>query len=179
MGLRETFLKPQDPYHRRYEALRARYVGGMDSRAAAEAFGYSLGSFRNLCSAYGANPGWEFFQRPRKPPEEPSPGAGQARECRNARILELRGTQMSIHRIADALAAEGCPASLSTIATVIREAGLPRLPRRSAAVLADITGPHAAPVADRRAFRLEEGTFRTRFGGLFRAYPVNADTHYM
>ena len=72
MELRETFLKPQDPYHRRYEALRARYVGGMDSRAAAEAFGYSVGSFRNLCSAYRANPGWEFFQRPRKQPDEPT-----------------------------------------------------------------------------------------------------------
>ena len=175
MELRETFLMPQDPYHRRYEALRARYVGGMDSRAAAEAFGYSLGSFRNLCSAYRANPGWEFFQPPRKPPEEPTPGARQARERRNARILELRSTQMSIHRIADALATEGCPASLSTIATVIRKAGLPRLPRRSAAVLADITGPDAAPVADRRAFRLEEGTFRTRFGGLFVFAPMLAE----
>ena len=171
MKLRETFLKPQDPYHRRYEALRARYVGGMDSRTAAEAFGYSLGGFRNLCSAYRANPGWEFFQPPRKPPEEPAPGAGQARERRNARILELRSTQMSIHRIADALAAEGCPASLSTIATVIREAGLPRLPRRSAAALADIAGP----VADRRAFRLDEGTLRTRFGGLFVFAPILAE----
>ena len=175
MELRETFLKPQDPYHRRYEALRARYVGGMDSRAAAEAFGYSLGSFRNLCSAYRANPGWEFFQPPRKPPEEPAPGAGHARKRRNARILELRSAKMSIHRIADALAAEGCTASLSTIAKVIRDAGLPRLPRRSAAVLADIAGPDAAPVADRRAFRLEEGTFRTRFGGLFVFAPMLAE----
>ena len=128
-----------------------------------------------LCSAYRANPGWEFFQPPRKPPQEPAPGAGQARELRNARILVLRNMQMSIHRIADALAAEGCPASLSTIATVIREAGLPRLPRRSAAMLADITGPDAAPVADRRAFRLEEGTFRTRFGGLFVFAPMLAE----
>ena len=176
MTLRDTFLRPRNPAQRRYEALRARYVDGMDCKAAAEAFGYSIGSFRNLCSAFNADPGWAFFQPPEKPKdEEPAPGATVSRRHRNRRILELRRErQMSIHQIAAVLAAEDCPASLSTVAKVIREAGLARLPRRSAAVLADIIGLDAAPVADRRAFRLEAGTFRTRFGGLFVFAPMLA-----
>ena len=176
MKLRDAFLKPQSPAQRRYESLRARYVDGVDSKTAAEAFGYSIGSFRNLCSAFRANPGWAFFQPPPKPPLEAGTGARPAREDRKRRILELRqDRQMSIHQIAKALTAEDRSASPSTIAAVIRQAGLPRLPRRSAAVLADIVGPDAAPVADRREFRLEDGTFRTRFGGLFLFAPMLAE----
>ena len=67
-------------------------------------------------------------------PQRPHPGPAPER-------------QMSIHQIVDVLSAEGCPASPSTVAKVIREAGLARLPRRSAAVLADIVGPDVAPVA--------------------------------
>ena len=176
MSLRDTFLRPQNPAQRRYEALRARYVDGMDCKAVAEAFGYSIGSFRNLCSAFNANPGWAFFQSPQKPKdEEPAPGATVSRRHRNRRILELRRErQMSIHQIAAVLAAEDCPASLSTVAKVIHEAGLERLPRRSAAVLEDIIGPDAVPVADRRVFNPDAGTFRTRFGGLFVFAPMLA-----
>ena len=156
MTLRDTFLRPRNPAQRRYEALRARYVDGMDCKAAAEAFGYSIGSFRNLCSAFNADPGWAFFQPPEKPKDEESaPGATVSRRHRNRRILELQQErQMSIHQIAAVLAAEDCPASLSTVAKVISEAGLARLLRRSAAVLAEIIDPDAAAVADRRAFHL-------------------------
>ena len=72
---------------------------------------------------------------------------------------------MSIHQIAAVLAAEDCPASLSTVAKVIREAGLARLPRRFAAVLADIIGPDAAPVADRRAFHFQAGMSNDNYDG--------------
>ena len=148
----------------------------MDCSTAAEAFGYSIGSFRNLCSAFRANPGWAFFQPPPKPTQAPNASAATARDDRNRRILELRQErQWSIHQIAKALAGEDRPASPSTIAAVIREAGLPRLPRRSAAVLADIGGPDTAPAADHREFRLEDGTFRTRFGGLFVFAPMLAE----
>ena len=173
MSIKDAFLKPQNPAQRRYEALRARYVDGMDCRAAAEAFGYSVGSFRNLCSAFRADPGWAFFQPPQRPKEAPAPGIAATRGRRNDRILALRRERrMSIHQIVDVLGAEGCPASPSTVAKVIREAGLARLPRRSAAVLADIVGPDVAPVADHRAFRIEDGAFRTRFGGLFVFVPM-------
>ena len=126
MTLRDTFLRPRNPAQRRYEVLRARYVDGMDCKAAAEAFGYSIGSFRNLCSAFNADPGWAFFQPPEKPKDEESaPGATVSRRHRNRRILELQQErQMSIHQIAAVLAAEDCPASLSTVAKVISEAGL-------------------------------------------------------
>ena len=90
MSIKDAFLKPQNPAQRRYEALRARYVDGMDCRAAAEAFGYSVGSFRNLCSAFRADPGWAFFQPPQRPKEAPPPGIAATRGRRNDRILALR-----------------------------------------------------------------------------------------
>ena len=64
MTPKDVFLNPATPAQRRYEALRARYVDGADCRTAAEAFGYSVAGFRNLCSAFMANPDWSFFQPP-------------------------------------------------------------------------------------------------------------------
>ena len=173
MNLKDVFLKPQNSTQRRYEALRARYVDGTDSKSAAQAFGYRLGSFRNLCAAFNANPDWSFFQPPPKPAGEPAPST---RADRDRRILELRRTRaMSIHHIVSTLAEHGLSVSPATVAKVIREAGLPRLPRRPPAVLLDVLRPEAAPVADRRAFGLETGRLRTRFGGLFVFAPMLAE----
>ena len=168
-------MQPRSPAQRRYEALRARYVEGLSCREATAAFGYSLGSFRNLCSAFNANPGWSFFDPPQKALEDPAPEAHAEREQRDRRILELRRTrEMSIHQIVAALAGESLAASPATVAKVILAAGLPRLSRRSSAVLLDIIHPDVAPVADRRAFRIEDGRFRTPFGGLFVFAPMLA-----
>ena len=173
---RDVFLKPATPAQRRYEALRARYVDGADCRTAAEAFGYSVAGFRNLCSAFMANPDWSFFQPPAKPKEGPAPAAG-ARARRDGRILELRRSRrLSVHRIAELMAQEGTPVSAVTVSKVIRAAGLPRLARPSPAELDELRRPVAGEIADRRAFRLDPGRFRTRFGGLFAFAPMLAGT---
>ena len=65
---------------------------------------------------------------------------------------------------------EGTPLSATSVSKVLREAGLPRLPRRTDPSV----GPETAPLADRREFSLEPGRFRTGFGGLFLFVPFLA-----
>ena len=59
------------------------------------------------------------------------------------------------------------PVSETTVARVLKQAGLPKLWRRSAEARAQGTRPEQAPVADRRALDLRPRRLRTGFGGLF------------
>ena len=45
---REFFSHTTNPYHRRYEALRAVFVEGRPQKQVAHEFGYQYGSFRQL-----------------------------------------------------------------------------------------------------------------------------------
>ena len=168
---RDVFLQPATPTMRRYEALRARFVEGCSLSEAARRFGYSPGSFRNLCSAFQANPDWSFFEPPPAPPAPTAP-APHSKSDRDQRILELRDQrQLSIDSIARTLSAQDCPVSPATVANVLRRAGRPRLTRRPAHLLADILRPASAPVADVRQLDLSPRRLHTAFGGLFLFLP--------
>lgn len=52
----ELFRMPQYRTHRQYEALRAHLLEGLAAGKAAQRFGYSPGSFRNLCTKLRGNP---------------------------------------------------------------------------------------------------------------------------
>jgi DNA-directed RNA polymerase specialized sigma24 family protein len=56
---REFFSQPTNPYHRRYEALRAVFVEGRSLQEVAEQFGFEYGSLRQLV--------YEFRQHCRHP----------------------------------------------------------------------------------------------------------------
>lgn len=45
---REFFTQPINPYHRRYEALRAVFVEGRSQKEVADAFGFQYGTLRQL-----------------------------------------------------------------------------------------------------------------------------------
>ena len=63
------FREPRHPRQRQYEALRAYYVEGCSSQAAARAFGYSPGAFRVLCHAFLRDPPARFLCCfPHRPP---------------------------------------------------------------------------------------------------------------
>ncbi len=121
--LADRFLQPANPSQRQYEALRARFVDGCSLSEAASRFGYSRGSFRNLCAAFQRNPDRSFFHPPPRAPK-PSPAAASRAE-RTQRVLQLRSSQqLSAYQIAAALDREGLPTSVSTIAAILRR-GLP------------------------------------------------------
>jgi transposase len=49
---REFFARPTQPYHRRYEALRAVFLDGRSQADVAERFGYRYSTLRQLVSEF-------------------------------------------------------------------------------------------------------------------------------
>ncbi len=164
-SLAHLFLQPSNPNHRRYEALRAMHVEGLSAEEAARRFDYHKGSVRNLAAQFRKNPAIDFF-RTSKPGRKPQPAA-PLHIRRTERILALRKQEnLSAGEIQQRLAQENIPAGISTIARTIKQAGLPRLWRRTREMREE---HHArrAPAADVRRLDLTPRRFRTRFGGLF------------
>ena len=174
--LANHFLQPANSNHRQYEALRALCVDQLPLEKAAARFGYSPGSLRNLLAAFRKNPRRPFFLPPRQaasqhPPEHP-------RQVLRQRILALRSENLSAYQIRDRLKDEGLAASVSHIAQVLRQAGLPRLPRRSRRQIRNSVKPLPAPLASAQALDLSPRSFRTAFGGLFLFLPFLAQLRF-
>ena len=174
--LAHYFLRPSNSNHRQYEALRALCVDQLPLQQAAERFGYSPGSLRNLLAAFRRDPQRPFFLPPRqsasqRPPDHP-------RRKLRQRILALRAQNLSAYQIRDLLRHEGLPASVSHIAQVLRAAGLPRLPRRTRSQVRGALKPLPAPLASVEALDLSPRSFRTPFGGLFLFLPFLAQLRF-
>ena len=166
------FLQPASPRQRRYEALRARFVEGCSSAEAASRFDYAPGSFRNLCSQFLRSDDPDFlFPSGRPAPAPASPRVDPAACARERILLALRRDDLSVHDISARLRREDLPHSVGFVHKVLREAGLPKLPRRPPEQRPAVL---QAPVADRRALDLAPRRFRTAFGGLFLFAPVLA-----
>ncbi len=169
--LAELFRKPESRTHLQYEALRAHFLEGLEAGTVAERFGYSLGSFRNLCTRLRGNPDLSAFFAERRPgpkanPEEP------LRLRRDRRILELRRTAaLSVGEISRKLGEEGMPAGTTIVQRVLRRNGVGKLPRRSPGEREAALRPAAAPAADVRELDLSPRRLRTEFGGLFLFVP--------
>ena len=157
----QRFLSPENSTHRKYEALRAHYVERVPLDEAARRFGYAPGTLRNLRARFREAPEVPFFLPDRRGKRPPAPGPD-----RDQRIVELRtGENLSAEEIANRLTArERLPVSATTVARVLRRAGLPKLWRRTPEQRA--AGEPAAP-ADRRQLDLAPRRVRTDFGGLF------------
>ena len=138
----QRFITPENSTHRRYEA----------------------GTLRNLRAAFLQQPHRPFFLPDRRGKRKPLPGPD-----RDERILALRNERnLSAAEIAAHLTAqEALPVSATTVAHVLKRAGLPKLWRRTAAQRAAGPAPVHAPVADHRALDLSPRRLRTEFGGLF------------
>jgi hypothetical protein len=156
------FVEPQHPRHRQYEALRAYFVEGLASAAAARRFGYTPGSFRILCHRFRQEPRPEFFQDiPRGPQVQTK------KDPARPLIVALRKQHLSIYDIHDALTQQGHVLSLTAIHEVLRAEGFGRLPRRRDEERPQRPRPDRAAVADVRQFRLAPRQLPTAVGGLF------------
>ncbi len=160
MTIYRTFFEhPSDKNQREYEALRDFYLNGTPGKDVAQKFGYTLGTFKNLCCQFRKNPYMSFFLP--TPKKEPAP------DSLRARILELRKTRkVSIYEIQQLLEEEGRSASPSYISKVLRAAGLPSLPRGPKQ-----PKPIKAPPADVATLDLSPRSFSTSCGGLFLFMP--------
>lgn len=149
---REFFREPGHPLQRRYEALRAYFLEGRSAAEAARRFHYSVHSLEVLASQFRQDQLPPFFRdiphgRKDRPVAEP------LREA----VLRLRHEEsLSVIDIAERLRSEGRPVSFHTVWLLLREAGVGRLPRRTAEQRArpPLLSP---PVSDIGQLRLRPG----------------------
>ena len=119
------FLQPSNASHRQYEALRAFFVEGLSAAEAAARFGYTAGSLRILIHQFRNRPDRQFFPfsvREGRPP-------GKQKRLRD-QVVSLRKQNLSVHDISRALAREGESLSPAAIASILKEEGFAKLPRR-------------------------------------------------
>src|SRR3954454_21642911 len=166
------FLAPETPLQRQYEALRAYFVEQRPSREVARRFGYTPGSFRVLCHQFRHDPAKRaaFFPAAGQGPH-PAPARDRVRDL----VVAMRKRNLSVYDIRRELAAAGHHISINALATLLREEGSVRLPRRLDVKRPQATRPEAAATADVRALSLEPRSFRTRLGGLWLFVPLMRD----
>ena len=151
--LAKLFVEPVHPAQKQYEALRARFVDRKPWADIAAQFGLNQGTLRNMGSELRKSRTLRQFDDPKT----------HIRSQRDRRIIELRQSEhLSAEEIAERLKAEGLKAGATTVGNVLKQAGVPKLPRRKAR-------PRVikAAQADIRQFKPTVGRWRTRFGGLF------------
>jgi transposase-like protein len=164
--LAQVFLTPANATHRRYEALRARFVEGLSSAEVARRFGYAPGSFRVFCHQFRQDPHRPFFIPATKGPRT-APKADPVR----TQVVALRKQNLSIYDISRALDRAGQRLSPAAVALLLKQEGFARLPRRADEERPPMPRPDAADSADARQVDLSARSFRTKFGGLFLFLP--------
>jgi hypothetical protein len=170
MNMTDPFLLPKNAAHRQYEALRAFFVDKKPQKETAVQFGYSLNTFRVMCSNFRKNPDRNFFVETVKGPAKKA----DKEENMRCRIIELRKRNLSIYDIADHLKADGRALTPQAIGTVLKEEGFSKLPRRRGEERPLQKGVERAAVANASKLDLSPRRFHTKFGGLFLLLPVLA-----
>lgn len=166
LTLARRFLEPSNSTHRQYEALRAYFVEGLPSAQAAARFGYTPGSFRVLVHQFRHQPRREFFLPPAREGRPP----GKQERLRQ-QVISLRKQNLSVHDITRSLARDGESLSPAAVATILKEEGFAKLPRRRDEERPDQLHPVVGDVADVRQLDLAPRVLHTMFGGLFLFLP--------
>ncbi|MGI0129129.1 MAG: hypothetical protein ACREEC_03100, partial [Thermoplasmata archaeon] len=122
------FLHPTQVNHRRYEVLRAYFIDHLSTEEIARRFGFAPGSVRVLATLFRQGKIGEFF---RPPAPTKRGGALYDRPLKEA-ILDLRAQRLSVYDIARRLRRLHRPVSHNTVWMVLKEAGVERLPKRTA-----------------------------------------------
>jgi transposase len=164
---RRFFLEPEQTKHRHYEALRAFFVEQRSSSEVADSFGYTAGSFRQLCHQFRREPEPRFFVASRRGPRC-QPKKSAARD----HVIALRKKNYSVYDISNALAERGIALSPTAVGELLKDEGFAPLPRRRDDERPARARPDKAQVADARQLDLSPRQFHTRFGGLFLFLPA-------
>jgi len=165
MDLANAFLSPQNSSHRQYEALRAYFVEQLPASEVAKRFGYTVGSLHQLVHQFRQNPQRQFFAEPSRPGVKPDDAVRQ-------QMVQLRKQNLSIYDISVALKRENVQRSPVAVASVLKEEGFAKLPRRADEERPLGIRPTQADRADVRMLSLQPRTFSTKFGGLFLFLPA-------
>jgi hypothetical protein len=165
MDLANALLTPENSNHRQYEALRAYFVERLPASEVANRFGYTVGSLHQLAHQFRQDPHRQFFAEPSRSGVKPDDAVRQ-------QIVQLRKQNLSIYDISEALKRENIQRSSVVVASVLKEEGFAKLPRRADEERPPGIRPTQAGRADVRMLSLQPRTFSTKFGGLFLFLPA-------
>jgi transposase len=165
MDLANVFLSPENSNHRQYEALRAYFVEKLPAAEVAKRFAYTVGSVHQLVHRFRQDPHRQFFAEPSRP-------GVKADDAVRQKIIRLRKQNLSIYDISEALKKEDIKRTPVAVASVLKEEGFAKLPRRADEERPSGIRPTQADRADVRMLSLDPRTFTTKFGGLFLFLPA-------
>lgn len=120
----EYFVEPEEPAHRRYEALRYYFVDHHTAEEVGARFGYSPATVHQLAAELRAGRSSLFRS------SKPGPKGPRKTHTVRDRVLVLRARDLSVTEIAEVLTAEGSPVSAQTVWAILKSEGLERLERR-------------------------------------------------
>ena len=166
------FINPDDPMQKRYEALRASFVNGLNADEVAKQFGYSVHTINALRRDFKAGSLPPFFRPLTKGPKHRRPSTLIAKN----RIIELRKQNYSIEEIEEVLLRERYDITAKTIGQVLKDEGFARLFRRTHAERR-IALQHAkdpAEISHVKQFSAHEFV-KTAYGGVFLFIPMIVD----
>lgn len=127
INLKRIFLKPKTPIHRQYEAIRSIVVDKLPVIAAAKKYDYSVDTLYSRMRDLRVGKLVFFPEIKQGPKERRTP------EHVRKQALAYRKESLSAHDIQIRLLEEGYKLSTRTVERFLSDAGIPKLPRRSAA----------------------------------------------
>ncbi len=169
------FLKPEHPFHRQYEALRAFYVENKTAKQVAMQFGFSEKYFNKLRSYFH-----QTLEQGQMPTlfATPSPGRNPkvVESDVKQQIISLRKMNHSIVDIKTILDAQNTNISQNQIDKILKADGFARLPRRNKDEKSRIELPTKIQPPKCRQLTavdfVDSQQFHTRYGGIFLFIPL-------
>jgi transposase len=165
----DYFRHPHDQGQRQYEALRASFLERLSARAVGQRFEMTPGYVHVLKHRF--RHGLLHFTF--RPTDVPGARRGTPAKIRT-RIVELRRLrELSAGQIAEILEDEGAELSVRTVERILREAGFPRLPRRTRLLIGETRAHTTVPlVSQRLSFQEMDGmSVASNLAGLFAFVP--------
>ena len=165
----DYFRHPRDQGQRQYEALRASFLERLSARAVGQRFEMTPGYVHVLKHRFRRG----LLHFTFRPSDVPGARRGTPAKIRT-RIVELRRLrELSAGQIAEILEDEGTELSVRTVERVLREAGFPKLPRRTQLLIGETRAHTTVPeVSQHLSVEAMEGmSVATELAGLFAFVP--------
>ncbi len=169
MDPRDYFRHPRDPGQRQYEALRASFLDRLSARAVAQRFQMTPGYVHVLRHRFSRG----LLHFTFRPSDVPGARRGTPAGVRS-RIVELRQLrELSAGQIAEILEDEGTDLSVRTVERILREAGFPRLPRRTRLLIGETRAHTTVPEVSQRLSvqAMDRMSVASEMAGLFAFVP--------
>lgn len=165
----DYFRHPRDPGQRQYEALRASFLERLPAQVVGQRFEMTPGYIHVLRHRFSRGLLHFMF----RPSDVPGARRGTPAGVRS-RIVELRKLrELSGGQIAEILEDEGIDLSVRTVERILREAGFPRLPRRTRLLIGETRAHTTVPEVSRRLSveQMDGMSVASELAGLFTFVP--------